>query len=71
MNGKYQVGSGRVVASAHDMPFIANTIVPKNSDLSTEHKKKIKAFPAVTKINGLKKTEKPICMTLFRLQIKI
>ena len=40
MNGKYQVGSGRVVASAHDMPFIANTIVPKNSDLSIETDKK-------------------------------
>ena len=40
MNGKYQVGSGRIVASAHDMPFIANTIVPKNSDLSIENDKK-------------------------------
>ena len=40
MNGKYQVDSGRVVASAHDMPFIANTIIPENSDLSTENDKK-------------------------------
>ena len=54
MNGKYQVDSGRIVASAHDMPFIANTIIPKNTDVSTENNKKIKASPAVTKLNGLK-----------------
>ena len=28
MNGKYQVGSGRIVAVTHDTPFIRN-IVPK------------------------------------------
>ncbi|MDD6266142.1 MAG: hypothetical protein PUB34_07585 [Clostridia bacterium] len=45
MNGKYQVDSGRVVASAHDMPFIANAIIPENSDLSTENNKKNKSIP--------------------------
>lgn len=26
MNGKYQVGSGRIVAFTHDTPFINNTL---------------------------------------------
>ena len=30
MNGKYQVGSGRIVAVTHDTPFIDNSISQKN-----------------------------------------
>ena len=27
MNGKYQVGSGRIMAFTHDIPFINNTLI--------------------------------------------
>ena len=34
MNGKYQVGSGRIVTVTHDTPFITNSI-PQTEEKST------------------------------------
>jgi len=34
MNGKYQVGSGCVVAVAHDTPFINNSILDDNGNIN-------------------------------------
>ena len=31
MNGKYQVGSGRIVAVTHDTPFIKNIVINMRS----------------------------------------
>ncbi|MBQ8000123.1 MAG: hypothetical protein IJ298_02760 [Ruminococcus sp.] len=55
MNGKYQVGSGRIVAITHDIPFINNTIsqpeksVKKNSyadmvDLSADYDNAVEEY---------------------------
>ena len=44
MNGKYQVGSGRVVAITHDTPFISNSIrdsAEKNNSFSEKSSEKI------------------------------
>ena len=35
MNGKYQVGSGRVVTVAHDSPFINDSISQPNANSNT------------------------------------
>ena len=39
MNGKYQVGSGRIVTVTHDTPFISNSIA-HSAEKSTENIKR-------------------------------
>ncbi len=36
MNGKYQVGSGRIVTFTHETPFINNTIPQPNKIVNTQ-----------------------------------
>lgn len=43
VNGKYQVGSGRVVAITHDTPFISNSI-PDSEEKSNSFSEKIRNF---------------------------
>ena len=38
MNGKYQVGSGRIVTVTHDNPFIKDTIPQESSSVKSENK---------------------------------
>ena len=37
MNGKYQVGSGRVVAFTHDTPFIENNVITDPAASQVKH----------------------------------
>ncbi len=37
MNGRYQVGSGRIVTVTHDTPFIENIVPPKQSDVNNKN----------------------------------
>ena len=39
MNGKYQVGSGRIVTFTHDTPFIDNSISEKIEIFNSNNKK--------------------------------
>ena len=45
MNGKYQVGSGRIVAIAHDTPFITNSILDSDEKINPQDENFFKYIP--------------------------